>query len=69
MLFEATLAKLSEERKIAYLKVWSGEKGRAIIKTWELTDQEQALDTYWVKFKDYVKPKSSFRIARLKLRT
>ena len=68
LLFEAPLAKLSEERKIAYLKVWSGEEGRAIIKTWELTDDEQTLETYWAKFKDYVKPKSNFRIARFKLR-
>ena len=68
LLLEGPLTKLSEERKIAYLKLWSGEEGRAIIKTWELTDGEQTLDTYWAKFKDYVKPKSSFRIARYKLR-
>ena len=40
LLFEAPLAELSEERKIAYLKLWSGEEGRTIIKTWELTDDE-----------------------------
>ena len=68
LLFEAPLAELSEERKIACLKLWSGEEGRAIVKTWELTDDQQTLETYWAKFKDYVKPKSNFRIARFKLR-
>ena len=46
LLFEAPLAKLTEERKIACLKLWSGEEGRAIIKTWELTDDEQTPDSY-----------------------
>ena len=31
-------------------------------------DEAKKLDTYWGKFKDNVKPKSNFRIARYKLR-
>ena len=31
-----------------------------------MNDDEQTLDTYWAKFKDYIKPKSSFQIADIR---
>ena len=69
LIFEGPLADLEEKRKVNYLKLWSGSEGRSIIKTWQLSQEEAAkLDTYWKKYKDYVKPKSNFRIARYKLR-
>ena len=69
LIFDGPLADVAEERKVSYLKLWSGEEGRRIIKTWQLTaDDSKKVDTYWTKFKDYVKPKSNFRIARYKLR-
>ena len=69
LIFDGPLADVADKIKVNYLKLWAGEEGRRIIKTWQMTDDEsKKLDTYWGKFKDYVKPKSNFRIARYKLR-
>ncbi len=69
LIFEGPLSDLDEKRKINYLKLWCGNEGRALIKTWQLSDAESIkLETYWTKFKEYVKPKSNFRVARFKLR-
>ena len=69
LIFDGPLAEVADKIKVNYLKLWAGEEGRRIIKTWQMTDDEaKKLDTYWGKFKDYVKPKSNFRIARYKLR-
>jgi transposase InsO family protein len=70
LIFEGPLDDVSEERQVRYLKLWSGEEGRALIKTWALSVADaKKLENYWAKFKDYVKPKSNFRVARFKLRS
>ena len=69
LIFDGPLTEVANKIKVSYLKLWAGEEGRRIIKTWQMTDDEaKKLDTYWGKFKDYVKPKSNFHIARYKLR-
>ena len=52
LIFEGPVSNYSnnEKRKLAYLKLWCGEEGRTIIKTWDLTEDEQTLENYWVRF-------------------
>ena len=70
LIFRGPLGDVTEERKVSYLLLWAGEKGRKLAKTWKLSDDNaKKLDNYWSKFQDYVRPKSNFRIARYKLRT
>ena len=52
LMFEGPLAKLSVKGMIAYLKLWSGEEGREIVKTWDLTNDGDTLHSHWAKFKD-----------------
>ena len=69
LIFDGPLSGLDEKRKINYLKLWCGNEGRALIKTWLLSDADKVkIDKYWTNFKEYVKPKSNFRLARFKLR-
>ena len=56
----------SEEEQISFLLIWSGDEGRDLAST---VDEKKKLSTYWKKFEDYVAPRSSFRLARYKLRT
>ena len=68
--FKGPLIDKSEEEKISYLLIWSGEEGIELASTWSLSaDEKKKLDTYWSKFENYVSPKSNFRLARYKLRT
>ena len=68
--FSGPLKDKSEEEKISYLLMWTGDEGIELASTWSLTaDQKKKLSTYWDKFEDYVAPKSNFRLARFKLRT
>ena len=68
--FKGPLSDKSEEEKISYLLIWSGEEGIELASTWSLTaDERKQLATYWSKFENYVSPKSNFRLARYKLRT
>ena len=68
--FSGPLKDKSEEEKISYLLIWTGDEGIELASTWSLTaDQKKKLSTYWDKFEDYVAPKSNFRLARFKLRT
>ena len=40
--------------------IWSGEKGRNIYSTWNLTaDQKKQLSVHFEKFESYCKPKSN----------
>ena len=68
--FKGPLSDRSEEEKISYLLIWSGEERIELASTWSLSaDEKKKLDTYWSKFENYVSPKSNFRLARYKLRT
>lgn len=68
--FSGPLKEKSEQEKISYLLIWSGDEGIELVSTWCITDEERKkLDTYWAKFESYVSPKSNFRLARYKLRT
>ncbi|EDO41234.1 predicted protein [Nematostella vectensis] len=68
--FSGPLKSKSEEEKVSYLLIWTGEEGIELVSTWSLTsDEKKKLSTYWKKFEEYVAPKSNFRLARFKLRT
>ena len=68
--FSGPLNAKSEEEKISYLLIWTGEEGIELVSTWALTDEDKKkLSTYWPKFEEYVAPKSNFRLSRYKLRT
>ncbi|XP_048583876.1 uncharacterized protein K02A2.6-like [Nematostella vectensis] len=68
--FSGPLKSKSEEEKVSYLLIWTGEEGIELVSTWSLTsDEKKKLSTYWEKFEECVAPKSNFRLARFKLRT
>ena len=68
--FAGPLKDKSEEEKVSYLLIWSGEEGIELVSTWSLTtDEKKKLSTYWEKFEEFVAPRSNFRLARYKLRT
>lgn len=68
--FSGPLKEKSEQEKVSYLLIWSGDEGIELVSTWSLSAEEKKeLDTYWTKFESYVSPKSNFRLARYKLRT
>ena len=59
-MFRGPLKGKSEEEKCNYLMIWSGEKGRNIYSTWNLTaDQKKQLSVHFEKFESYCKPKSN----------
>lgn len=59
-MFGGPLKGKSEEEKCNYLMIWSGEKGRNIYSTWNLTaDQKKQLSVHFEKFESYCKPKSN----------
>ena len=69
LIFDGPLDGIDEKRKVNYLKLWCGKEGRSLIKTWQMSPADSVnLEKYWENFKDYVKPKSNFRVARFKLR-
>ena len=66
-IFGGPVKRKSEEEKCNYLMICIGNKGRDIYNTWELTVEEaKKLDTYYVKYEEYVKPKSNKVFARYK---
>jgi len=68
--FSGPLKEKSEEEKVSYLLIWSGDDGIELVSTWTLTaTDKKKLDTYWTRFANYLSPKSNFRLARYKLRT
>lgn len=70
LILSGPLKDKSEEEKVKYLLIWSGEEGIELVSTWNLGDAEsKLLNTYWTKFQDYVTPKSNFRLSRYKLRS
>ena len=46
LIFERPLSGLEEKRKVNYLKLWCGNEGRALIKTWELSQAQQSQTRY-----------------------
>jgi hypothetical protein len=70
LLFTGPLVDKAEDIKVKYLLIWSGEEGRELVSTWDIEAEDtKKLETYWARFKDYVAPKSNFRLARFKLRS
>ena len=59
--FTGPLKGKTEEEKILYLLIWTGDEGIELVNTLCLTeDESKKLDTYWTKFEEYVAPKSNF---------
>ena len=68
-IFDGPLEKKTEIVKIQYLMLWVGEEGRDIRDGWQMNDDDKKLlRAHWERFKNYVKPKSNFRVARFQLR-
>lgn len=66
--FPGPLKDKSEEEKVSYLLIWSGD----VVSTWALTAVKKKkldTDTYWSGFENYPSPKSNFRLSRYKLKT
>lgn len=54
---------------VNYILLWLGPKGVEIFDNLTLSEAEQKLpDKVWQAFKDYIEPKSNFRLARFQLR-
>jgi len=69
LMFEGPLQDKSEETKVKYLLIWSGEEGIELSTTWNLTvEEKKKLLPHYTRFETYVAPKSNFRLARFKLR-
>jgi len=67
-IFNGLLKDEPEDVKVQYLLMWVGPDGADIRDGWNLTSAEQnKLDIHWTKFDAYVKPKSTFRVARFQL--
>ena len=70
LLFEGPLKDKSEEEKVNYLKIWSGEEGIELVETWNLSNEDKKkLQPHWERFEHYIAPKSNFRLSRFKLRS
>ena len=68
--FTGPLKGKTEEGKVSYLLIWTGDESIELVNILSLTeDERKKLDTYWTKLEEYVAPKSNFRLAWYKLRT
>ncbi|OWF39131.1 hypothetical protein KP79_PYT25202 [Mizuhopecten yessoensis] len=66
-MFSGPLLVKTEPEKCAYLMIWSGEKGRNMFTTWNLTeDQKKELKYYYERFEQYVKQRSNVIYNRYK---
>jgi len=69
-MFCGPLDKKPEAVKCSYLMIWSGEKGRELFSTWDLSDtQKKKLQSYYEKFDEYCKPKTNVVYNRYKFKT
>ena len=66
LIFSGPLKNKSEEEKVAYLLLWTGEKGRDIHATWNDISAEDSkkLETYYSRFQAHVQPKLNPIFAR-----
>ena len=59
-MFGGPLEKKPEAAKCNYLMLWTGDKGREIFSTWNVTEADKKkLDTYFTGFEEYCKPKTN----------
>ena len=59
-MFMRPLKKTSGEEQSAYLRIWIGETGRRIFKSWNLTEQDSKnTDILFNKFAEYTAPKKN----------
>ena len=69
LIFAGPLSQIDEVQKITYLMIWADDEGRDIKDGWGLTDgDKKKLNVHWTRFEEYVKPKSTFRVARFQFR-
>ncbi len=61
LMFSGPLKGKTEAEKVRFLLIWVGEKGRDISNTFTgiTNDNKDKLDTYYIKFKEYVMLKSN----------
>jgi hypothetical protein len=66
--FGGPLKAKDEATQCNYLMIWVGEKGRDLYCTWELSeDEKKLLASYYTKFEEYCKPRSSQLLTRYML--
>ena len=67
--FAGPLKDLDEEIQVHFLKLFLGDEGQDIVDGFGLAGADaKKLDKHWEKLKEFVKPKSNFRVARAQLR-
>jgi len=67
LMFEGPLKGKKGKEQCAYILLWVGERGRTIHSSWRLTDDEaKHPNTIYLKFKEFVEPKSNPVFARYK---
>ncbi|KAJ1098821.1 hypothetical protein NDU88_003928 [Pleurodeles waltl] len=68
LVFQGPLRSTKEDEKCCYLLIWVGEKGRDIFNTWVgiPAEDRSRLDTYYIRFDEWVKVKENPIYARSK---
>ena len=62
LMFDGPLAEKTEDVKVKYLLLWSGEEGIEVSSTWDLSDTESnTLSVYWDRLGKYVTPKKQLQ--------
>lgn len=68
LLFTGTMVKIEEEIQCKHLLCWSGEHGRELFNSWDLSaDDQKKLKNYWEWFENAVKLHSNELIAAWEL--
>ena len=66
--FEGPMRDVDEDIKLRYLLLWTGVEGKEISDTFSFRhDLERTVEAYIKYFRQYVSPRSNFRMARHEL--
>jgi transposase InsO family protein len=68
LIFQGPLRKESGESKAAYLQIWLGSQGRAIIESWGLDDNDKTTDNICERFRQYFQPRKNVIFSRFLFR-
>ena len=66
--FDGPMRGVDDDIKLRYLLLWTGVEGQEISDTFSFRDdEERTVEAYIAHFKQYVSPRSNFRVARHEL--
>ena len=73
VLFKGPLSELTDAVKCSYIIYWSGDHGMDLVDKWTIKKSindgnKNNLKTYWVKFEEYIHPKTNKLIAVVELK-